>query len=476
VRSSLVGCSRKSVALLSLLSLLCIARPAPAAAQAADPAPTTDPRLVKLLDSVSPDRLIAIVQKLQSFQTRNLMSSVDTPNRGIGAARQWIFDEFKSYSPNLQVSFDTYQVARQGARIARDVELRNVMAVLPGKTARRVYISGHYDTVARIPAPPGTKGPAGGVFDWAHADNYAPGANDDGSGTALTMELARVFSQSGIQFNDTLVFIAFAGEEQGLVGSWLHAHKDSQEHVVVDGEFNNDIVGDPSGGTGLIDSSSLRLFSEGPMDSPSRALARFAWRMAGIYIPSHTVHRIARQDRFGRGGDHSSFNQFGYPAVRFTVSEETYERQHSVLDTADHVSGTYLADNARVNAAAAANLALAPPAPVVTTDRGRPMLGRGPSGYDADLKWNASPGAVAYRVVWRDGWSLDWQHEVRVGNVTELVLPKTSIDNYIFGVAAIGPDGHESPVTAYVNPVRADETIKTVPGTGGQPGPPRPRP
>jgi hypothetical protein len=442
--------------------------PAMAAAQTDSPAPTTDTRIVKLLASISPDRLHATVEKLAGFYTRNLVSSTDSPTRGIGAARQWIFDQFKSYSPRLQVSFDTYPVAKQGARIARDVELRNVMAVLPGKTARRVYISGHYDSVARIPAPPGSNGPASGVFDWAHADNYAPGANDDGSGTALTMELARVFAQSDIQFNDTLVFIAFAGEEQGLVGSWLHAHKDAQEHVVVDGEFNNDIVGDPSSGSGVVNSTTVRVYSEGPADSPSRALARFTWRMAGIYVPWHTVMLVARQDRFGRGGDHSSFNQFGYPAIRVTTSEETYARQHSVQDTPEHVSGPYLADNARVNAAGAANLALAPPAPVVTSDRGRPMLGRGESGYDADLRWNPSPGAVAYRIVWRGGWTLNWEHEMRVGNVTEVVLPKTSIDDYVFGVAAIGPDGHESPVSAYVNPPRGEQTIKTV--TPGQTG------
>ncbi len=431
-----------------------------------------DPRIVTLLQQISPDRLIATVEKLQSFHTRNLMSSTTSPTRGIGAARQWIFDQFKSYSPRLEVSFDEYHVARQGPRITKDLDLRNVVAILPGRTSRRVYVSGHYDSVARIPEPSDTQGPAdahGGRFDWAHTDNFAPGANDDGSGTALTMELARVFAQSGLHFNDTLVFIAFAGEEEGLVGSWLHAHKASEEKLVIDADLNNDIVGDPSTGTGVIDSSSVRVFSVGPADSPSRELARYIRRAAGIYVPSHIVHLIARQDRFGRGGDHSSFNQFGYAAVRFTTSGEAYSRQHSVLDTADHVSASYLADNARVNAATAASLALAPPAPVVVDEHGRATIGRGASGYDAALHWQASPGAVGYRIVWRSGWALNWEHELRVGNVTEAVLPSVSIDNYIFGVAAIGPDGHESLVSAYVNPPRPMTPIKTL-GGASQPG------
>ncbi|MDE3156661.1 MAG: M20/M25/M40 family metallo-hydrolase [Acidobacteriota bacterium] len=446
--------------------------PAASAQQTGSELDTRDPRVVKLLQQISPDRLSTIVEKLASFHTRNLMSSTTSSTEGIGAARQWIFDQFKSYSPRLQVSFDTYEVAKQGPRIARDVELRNVMAILPGRTSRRIYVSGHYDTVARIPEKSGSQGAAdahGGVFDWAHGDNYAPGANDDGSGTALTMELARVFSQSGIQFNDTLVFIAFAGEEEGLVGSWLHAHKAFEEKLVIDADLNNDIVGDPSTGTGVVDSSSVRVFSVGPADSPSRELARYIWQMAGIYVPWHKVTLIARQDRFGRGGDHSSFNQFGYTAVRFTTSGEAYDRQHSIYDTADHVSGTYLADNARVNAAAAASLALAPPAPVVVDAHGRATIGRGPTGYDAALHWQASPGAVGYRIVWRSGWALNWQHELRVGNVTEAILPSTSIDNYIFGVAAIGPDGHESLVSAYVNPARPMTPIKTV-GGASQPG------
>src|SRR4051812_39809173 len=200
--------------------------------------PEADPRIAKLLAEGSPARLEATLRELESFETRHLLSPTDTPGRGIGAARQWILDDMKSYSPRLQVSFDTYRIPKQGERVTREVELRNVMAVLPGRTARRFYVSGHYDTVARpvpaaagpapSPAPaasPGAARPAGesasGGFDWSVGDNRAPGVNDDGSGTALTMELARVFAQSGLEFDATLVFICFAGEEEGLIGAKL---------------------------------------------------------------------------------------------------------------------------------------------------------------------------------------------------------------------------------------------------------------
>jgi len=330
-----------------------------------------------------------------------------------------------------------------------------VMAVLPGCTPRRIYVAGHYDTVAR-PAQATT-------FDWTQGDNPAPGANDDGSGTALTLEAARVLAQSGLTFEATLVFIAFAGEEQGLVGAHLHAERLVAEAVPVAAVFNNDIVGNVEGGTGVVDGERVRLFSEGPEDSPSRQLARFIRRQAARYYPSHEVRLIARHDRFGRGGDHTAFNQRGFAGVRFTEANEHYGRQHVEADTPDGVDAAYLARNTRVNVAAVAVMALAPGAPVVAGDRGGPMLDRAPSGYDARLRWQPSDGARAYRVYWRDSWSLDWQHDRLVGDVTELVLPGLSIDDHVFGVAAVGPDGHESPVSAYVNPPRAPVTITTSP-------------
>lgn len=420
------------------------------------PVGMADQRITAMVDAVSAERLGATVAALAGFETRHVFSATDRPDRGIGAARQWIFDEFRKMSPRLQVSFDTYQIAAQGQRLTRDFELRNVMAVLPGKSARRIYISGHYDTVARAEAAPG--------FNWAEGDNPAPGANDDGSGTALVMELARVFAQSGVEFDATLVFIALAGEEQGLVGAAVHARKAAEDNIRIDAVLNNDIIGGGLGGSGLANTRALRVFSEGPEDSPSRQVARYIQRLAARYVPAHEVRLIARHDRFGRGGDHTAFNQYGFAGVRFTETHENYAKQHTVNDTVDGVDPEYLARNARVNVAAAAGLALAPPAPSSTpVAQCRPSLGRGQSGYDATLRWCPSPGAVGYRVVWRDSWSMDWQHEVVVGAVTTFALPNVSIDDYVFGVAAIGADGNESLVSVYVNPPRGNSNIRLVP-------------
>ncbi|MEO8682361.1 MAG: M28 family metallopeptidase, partial [Vicinamibacterales bacterium] len=181
----------------------------------------------------------------------------------------------------------------------------------------------------------------------------------------------------------------------------------------------------------------------------------------GRYVPSHKVRPMARPDRFGRGGDHSAYNQLGFTAVGFRESRENFTKQHDVRDTYDGISLPYLAQNARVNAAAAATLALAPPPPAVTNERGQPTITRAPSGYDANLTWVASPGAAAYRVFWREAWGPDWQNEITVGNVTSVVLPNMQIDDYVFGVAAVDANGHESFITAYVSPPRTDSAVKT---------------
>lgn len=431
-----------------------------------------DSRVMKLVQSVSEERMAAILKKLESFGTRNTLSSADKANRGIGAARQWIFDEMKSYGPRLQVSLDTYQLAKQ-QRITRDVEVRNVMAVLPGASPRRIYVSGHYDSIARVGGQSSASSD-GSMFRDPEAptpppadpnaplDNLAPGVNDDGSGVALTLELARVFSQGGIDFDATLVFICHVGEEQGLFGARLHAERAVEQKIRIDAVLNNDIVGGDKGGNGIIDGATIRLYSEGPEDSPSRELARFVQRWGGRYVPSHKVRLMARPDRFGRGGDHSGYNQFGFAAVGFRESRENFSRQHSTRDTFEGISLPYLAQNARVNLAAASTLALAPPAPIVTNQRGRPMISRLPSGYDTNLKWVAVPGTAAYRVFWREAWGPDWQHELLVGNVTEIILPNLQLDDYVFGVAAVDARGHESVVTPYVAPRRESPPVKTV--------------
>ena len=452
--------------------LACVLALLPAAvaaqtASTASPRPTADERIERLVASISEERLQSIVAKLAGFGTRETLSDTTSPTRGIGAARQWIFDEFKRSSPKLQVSFDTYQIAPQG-RIPRAIELRNVMAILPGKTDRRIYVTGHYDSVnlgpgvsaAGAAAAPGTRGADSQRSPEFDANANAPGADDDASGVALTMELARVFANSGINFDATLVFACWAGEEQGLVGSAAHAQKLAADKTAVEAMLSNDIVGGIRGGDGVVDAASVRVYSIGPGDSMSRSLARYIQSAAAVYVPAHRVRLMAREDRFGRGSDHSSFTTQGYPAIVFRESKENLARQHSADDTPDGVNGAYLAQNTRINAAAAASLALAPPAPNVTGDRGQPLIARDPSGYDASLRWAASPGAVAYRVYWRDAWSIDWQHNQIIGNVTHFVLPGVSIDDFVFGVAAIGPDGQESLISAYVSAERPLPPIK----------------
>ncbi len=460
----------RRIAAAGLVAMIAMRAAFPVALRAQTVRPDADPRIEKLVASVTQQRLQATVVKLASFGTRSTLSDTLSTTRGIGAARRWIYDEFKRMSPRLQVSYDRHNLAEQG-RITRDVELVNVVAILPGRTPRRVYITGHYDTVnSRRPAaadataratPPAT--PSGQqplVRPTIDVNSDAPGANDDGSGTALTMELARAFAESGIEFNATLVFVTWAGEEQGLIGSMAHATALAEAKGVVEANFNNDIVGSSLGGNGIIDGESVKIYSLGPEDSPNRSLARYVARVAPVYVPSHNIRLMAREDRFGRGSDHSSFTANGFPAIVFREANENYERQHSPDDKVEGMDFRYLTQNARVNAAVAASVALAPPAPRVTTGGGTATIGRGTSGYDASLQWQPSAGAVAYRVYWRDAWSNDWQQSRLVGNVTQLLLPNVSIDDYVFGVAAVGPEGHESIISAYVSSVRSMSPVK----------------
>jgi hypothetical protein len=450
---------------LRMLVMLCAAVPAIAGAQTT-PRPDADPRIEKIVASVSEQRMGELLTKLVSFGTRNTLSDQASATRGIGAARNWILEEMRRSSEKLRVNFDTHVIPPQG-RITRQVDLRNVVAILPGTSPRRIYVSGHYDSLniggqnrSNAAAPGVAAAPTSAAPTRDDFDVDAPGANDDGSGTVLTMELARAFAESGIQFDATLVFICWAGEEQGLVGSRAHAEDLATGKIPVEAVFNNDIVGNSRGGNGIVDAESVRVYAIGPEDSPARALARHIVKTAGIYVPSHRVRPMAREDRFGRGSDQSSFTAHGFAAVVFREANENFEKQHGADDTLDGVDFGYLAQNARVNAAGVASLALAPAAPKVTNDRGGNLLSRDPSGYDAAMRWMASPGAAAYRIYWRDTWSNDWQHSQAVGNVTQFTLKNVSIDDFVFGVSAIGADGQESVISAYVSPVRRDQPLK----------------
>jgi hypothetical protein len=435
------------IATVSIVAVVLVSVPG-VRAQSAEPA-DVDARIARLVASISESRLEQLLGTLVAFGTRNTLSDTSSTTRGIGAARQWILDEMQRSSSKLQVSFDTHQIPK-GGRITRDVELRNVVAILPGRSARRIYVSGHYDTVNLGARGQAALNTAAAGYGNPADDADAPGANDDGSGTVLVMELARAFAESGVPFDATLVFTAVAGEEQGLIGAREEARAARAVGVPVQAVFNNDIVGNSTGGDGIVDSATIRIYSEGPEDSSSRSLAMFTRRMAARYVPSHRVRLMARRDRFGRGGDHTAWNLEGFPAIGFRESRENYAKQHNANDTIDGVSFPYLAQNARVNAAAMAVLALAPPPPVVYNERGAPTLDRRPSGYDAHLQWVASPGAAGYRIFWREAWSPDWQHELYVGNVMEYVMPHANVDDWVFGVAAVDADGHESTVSAYV--------------------------
>lgn len=453
----------------------------PVSAQTPQSTPTAglDPRIEKLVASISPQRMQQLLQKLTSFKTRNTCSDPNAPD-AVGAARQWIYDTLKATSPKLQVSFDTHTIETvRGCN--GPIELRNVMAVLPGKSARRIYVSGHYDTInlgtrgqlagnasgnpQNLGAQASTRAERPGAAPQAPGEApapvqrpvrdpniVAPGANDDGSGTVVSMELARVFAESGIDFDATLVFMTVAGEEQGLLGSAAHAKMAKEQNIPIQAWFNNDIVGGSHGGDGTIDSATIRVYSEGPEDSPSRSLAMFVERAAAEYVPEHKVRLMARRDRFSRGGDHSALNAYGFPAIGFRESRENYAKQHAADDTIDGVDFQYVAETAKCNAAGMAVLALAPPPPDVNTPRGQPNINRAPSGYDAHLRWQASPGAAGYRIYWRNAWNPDWQHDLFVGNVTEFVFPHMNIDDWVFGVAAVDAQGHESTINAYITP------------------------
>lgn len=300
-------------------------------------------------------------------------------------------------------------------------------------------------------------------------DLDAPGVTDDGSGTACVMELARVLSH--YEFEKTLVFITFAGEEEGLLGSSLYAEKAHNLNQKIEAVLNNDIIGSDISGSGRTDNRRVSVFSEDPDDSPSRELARYVRDIGERYLPSMSVDTVFRADRFGRGGDHTPFNQEGFTAVRLSSPEENFANQHTVTDTFANTSVPYITLVTKVNGAAAASLAWAPKPPAtseVTERNGQKVttlfLTRGKSRYDAALKWkqeNPEADLAGYVVVYRSTTSPYWEHEVFVGKTTEYTFPDVSIDDLVFGVKAIDKDGNESLVSAYVQAPRAKRKIET---------------
>ena len=430
----------------------------PAAAFPQERPATADPAIVSALKQISPQQIQADIEKLVSFQTRLTLSAQDpsaiAAGRGIGAAREWINRELERYSRDcggcLEVKTDSFSEG-PAERIPVPTQITNVYAVLRGtdpENAKRIMlVTGHYDSRNSD------------VLDAAGA---APGANDDASGTAVSLECARVLSK--LRFPATIIFLTVAGEEQALYGSHHFAQMAKAEGWDVEAVLNNDIVGgDRSPGQ---DAGVVRVFSEGvpiaaseaelgalrslggESDSSSRQLARYVAETARTYDPGVTPLLVFRLDRYLRGGDQISFNQQGFAAVRMTEYRENYDHQHQNVRTENNteygdllkfVDFDYVARVARVNAATLASLASAPAPPANVH-----LLTKGLQN-DTVLTWEPSPGGLAagYEVLWRATSSPDWEHVEAVGRVTKATLP-LSKDNVIFAVRAVDGSGHRS--------------------------------
>lgn len=416
------------------------------------PPKSIHPQVQTIVEGVTEERISTIMKLLGEFPSRN--TNYESGNK---ASREWIAEQFKSFSPRLDVQFDTHKIAKQG-RIVRDLDLVNVVATLPGTTQKdhEIVVCAHYDSLNVIRKKDAVPG-SGDTTDWlATAEAIpAPGVSDNASGVALVLELARLMSLH--EWPKTIVFIAFSGEEQGLFGSRAYSKAAKEANRRIDAVFNSDIVGNDYSGDGRHITDLVNVYSGDPADSPSRALARYVREVAERYYPAMKANPVFRNDRFGRGGDHTPFHDAGFAAIRFTTPVEHYGYQHSAGDTFEHASPSYATRVTRINAAAVGSLALAPTLPQVmrTNAKGEvtgPNLARG-KGYDAALKWTASTPddeISGYAIAIRSSTSSNWEREIVVGNVTEYTLPGLSIDDIVVGVRAIGKNGAESPVAAYI--------------------------
>jgi hypothetical protein len=383
--------------------------------------------IVRQIDAKNIERTI---RQLVSFGTRNTLSEQNDPKRGIGAARDWLYAEFlkaaETSNGRMTVEKQSYEQQR-APRVPQPTIVTNVVATLKGsqpEATDRIYVvSGHYDSMCNSPTD-------------AKCD--APGANDDASGTAAVLEMARVMAK--FEFDATIVFMAVAGEEQSLLGSTHYAELAKQKNWNIEAMFTNDIVGNTLGGNGMRNRNTVRVFSEGvptnetaaeantrrsvggENDSPSRQLARFIKETTEGFVPGMNVMMVYRRDRYGRGGDHIPFLERGYPAVRFTEVNEDFRHQHQNVrvengvqygDLPQFVDFAYVANVARVNAAALAMMAYAPAKP-----KGVTIISR--LSDDTELRWEANkePDLEGYAIVWRDTAFHSWQGSQFVGNVT----------------------------------------------------------
>ena len=433
----------------------------------AAPAEAPNPEIAKIVAEVSPQRIERTIRRLAAFGTRHTLSETASDTRGVGAARRWIkaqLDECAKDTP-LEVAFDEHDLGPSARVPAPGVKVVNVVATLRGSQAEsrdRIYVvSGHYDSMRT------------NVMD---STGDAPGADDDASGTAVSMELACVMAKH--RFDATLVFMQVAGEEQGLLGSTAFAKDARAKNWDVAGMLTNDIVGNTRGADGTRNEKRLRLFAQGlpggetiapelrallntggENDLPTRQLARAVKAAADRYVSGVKVDVIWRRDRYLRGGDHFPFLEAGYPALRFTESIEDWHHQHQdpreqdgvrFGDLPEFVDFPYVAEVARVNAAAMASLALAPAAPRDVEMEALRLEA------DTTIRWkaNTEPDLAGYRIVWRDTTAAEWQNSRDVGNVTRYTLQGIVKDDFTFGVQAVDRDGNASMAT-YPRPYRA---------------------
>lgn len=412
--------------------------------------------------AASPARLQKDIQTLVNFGTRHTLSDTLSQTRGIGAARRWIKAEFERISEECGGCLEVFYVSdvvkgNPRSRIKEDTKIVNVVAIQRGYADPNRFVLMTGDIDSRVSDP-------------LNATSNSPGANDNASGMAGTLEAARILSK--YTFPSSIVYAGLSGEEQGLFGGKILAEYAKQHGWRIKGVLNNDMIGNIEGINGVIDNTTARVFSEGTryvetereaqlrrftggeVDSPSRNLARYVDVMADRYIPNLDVMMIYRLDRFGRGGHHRPFNEAGFPGVRIMETNEHYHRQHQDIrtengikygDTIDGVNFDYAAKLTNLNAVVMASMAWAPNPPVNVQISGAVQ----PS---TTLKWNAlnpeqNPQLAGYKIYWRLTDHNQWQWSKFVpAEVTEYTLENVVIDNYYFGVASVSKEGFESPV------------------------------
>tara|TARA_R110000868_G_scaffold84342_1_gene237820 strand:+ start:17125 stop:18456 length:1332 start_codon:yes stop_codon:yes gene_type:complete len=416
----------------------------------------TDSRIYDIINAVSADRIKKDVTTLTLFGTRNTFSDTISKTRGIGAARRWIKSEFDNISSNCQNCLDVFYqkdfvTKEMSSRIPKDAWVVNVVAIQKGTKYPNRYIimSGDIDSRAS---------------DTMDFTTDAPGANDNASGMAGTIEAARVLSK--YKFENSIIYVGLSGEEQGLFGGGGLAKYAKEKDWDIIGILNNDMIGNIAGVDGVISNRDFRIFSEpvpatetekerqarrfygGEVDGISRQLARYVYKNVKTYMPEMNPMMIYRLDRFGRGGHHRPFNDLGFAGIRIMEAHENYTQQHQDVrvengiaygDVLEHVNFDYAKKLTAVNAINLASIAWAPPAPKEVKVGGIVQPA-------AKFEWSKVDGAVGYKIYWRDTTSPTWDHSRYVGDVTEFLLEGIVIDNFFFGISSVGKDGFESPV------------------------------